>query len=69
MIKVTDLEYYIFIAFTLTFYVKSLLSEGGGISQGDENLLQSTVRSTVPPLLTYSSLSFFGLLLAGCECH
>ena len=34
VIKVTDLEYYIFIAFTLIFGVKSLLSEGGGISRG-----------------------------------
>ena len=34
MIKVTDFEYFIFIAFTLKFDVKSLLSEGVGMSQG-----------------------------------
>ena len=34
MIKVTDLEYFIFIAFTLKFGVKSLLSEGSGTGQG-----------------------------------
>ena len=44
MIKVTDLEYFIFIAFTLKFDVKSLLSEGVGMSRG--------IRE---PLLTCSS--------------
>ena len=34
MIKVTDLEYFIFIAFTLKFGVKSLLSEGGDTGRG-----------------------------------
>ena len=34
MIKVTDLEYFLFIAFTLQFGVKSLLSEGGGTGRG-----------------------------------
>ena len=29
-LKVTDLEYFIFIAFTLKFGVNNLLSEGGG---------------------------------------
>ena len=33
-LKVTDLEYFIFIAFTLKFGVKSLLSEGGGTGRG-----------------------------------
>ena len=37
MIKVTDFEYFIFIAFTLKFGLKSLLSEGvtmaGGIRE------------------------------------
>ena len=34
MIKVTDLEYFIFIAFALKFGVKSLLAEGGGTEGG-----------------------------------
>ena len=34
MIKVTDLEYFIFIAFTLKFGVKSLLSKGGDTGRG-----------------------------------
>ena len=34
MIEVTDLEYFIFIAFTLKFGVKSLLSEVHGTGWG-----------------------------------
>ena len=34
MIKITDLEYFIFIAFTLKFGVKSLLAEGGDTGWG-----------------------------------
>ena len=34
MIRVTDLEYFIFTAFTLKFGVKSLLSEGGDTGRG-----------------------------------
>ena len=34
MIKVTDLEYFIFIAFTLKYGVKSLLAEGGDTGGG-----------------------------------
>ena len=34
MIKVTDLECFIFIAFTLKFGVKSLLSESGDTGRG-----------------------------------
>ena len=34
MIKVTDLEYFIFIAFTLKFGVKSLLAEGDDTGGG-----------------------------------
>ena len=34
MIKVTDLEYLIFIAFTLKFGVKSMLSEGDDTGRG-----------------------------------
>ena len=34
MIKVTDLEYFIFIAFTLNFGVKCLLAEGGDTGRG-----------------------------------
>ena len=45
MIKVTDLEYFIFIAFTLKFGVKSLLAEGS-----------DTGRGTREPLLTCSSI-------------
>ena len=45
MIKVTDLEYFIFIAFTLKFGVKSLLSEGGDTGRGGIH----------EPLLTCSS--------------
>ena len=49
MIKVTDLEYLIFIAFTLKFGVKSVLSEGSDTSWG--------IRE---PLLTCSSWVCFG---------
>ena len=34
MIKVTDLDCFIFIAFTLKFGVKSLLSKGGDTGRG-----------------------------------
>ena len=34
MIMVTDLEYFIFIAVTLKFGVKSLLAEGGDTDRG-----------------------------------
>ena len=39
MIKVTDLEYFIFIAFTLKFDVKSLLSEAVTLAGGIRELL------------------------------